>query len=118
MIVYNALNAAPAFTVSIAYDPPAVFKNTISNVQYKPAPLSYRGQAPFHVDKVLITSNEHEQFLIKVMLRQVRRPEIGDKFASRRGQKGVCGLIVPQEDLPFNEYSKKLGRTWSSELFI
>jgi DNA-directed RNA polymerase III subunit RPC2 len=76
---------------------------SISNVQYKPAPLSYRGQAPFHVDKTLTSSNEHEQFLIKV-LQQVRGPEIGDKFALRCGQKGVCGLIGPQEDLPFNEY--------------
>lgn len=73
------------------------------SVQYKPSGLSYRGGAPSYVDKVLITSNENEQFLIKVMLRQVRRPEIGDKFASRHGQKGVCGLIVPEEDLPFNE---------------
>ena len=75
-----------------------------ATMQYKPSGMSYRGQAPCHVDKVLITSNEHEQFLIKVMLRQVRRPEIGDKFASRHGQKGVCGLIVPQEDLPFNDF--------------
>ncbi|MGK3733182.1 MAG: DNA-directed RNA polymerase III subunit RPC2 [Bacillariaceae sp.] len=72
-------------------------------MQYKPSGMSFKGQAPCHVDKVLISSNEHEQFLIKVMLRQVRRPEIGDKFASRHGQKGVCGLIVPQEDLPFND---------------
>ena len=77
--------------------------STVSQVQYKPSGMSYRGSAPAYVDKVLITSNENEQFLIKVMLRQTRRPEIGDKFSSRHGQKGVCGLIVPQADMPFNE---------------
>jgi DNA-directed RNA polymerase III subunit RPC2 len=76
---------------------------SMASVTYKPSCLSYRSSAPSYVDKVLITSNENEQHLIKVMIRQVRRPEIGDKFASRHGQKGVCGLIVREEDLPFND---------------
>eukprot|EP00578_Thalassiosira_sp_NH16_P002919 CAMPEP_0181137936 /NCGR_PEP_ID=MMETSP1071-20121207/33970_1 /TAXON_ID=35127 /ORGANISM="Thalassiosira sp., Strain NH16" /LENGTH=1106 /DNA_ID=CAMNT_0023224721 /DNA_START=74 /DNA_END=3392 /DNA_ORIENTATION=- len=72
-------------------------------IDYKYSGMSYRSSAPSYVDRVLISSNENEQFLIKVMTRQVRRPELGDKFASRHGQKGVCGLIVPQVDMPFNE---------------
>jgi len=75
----------------------------LSQMEYKYSGMSYRSTVPSYVDKVLISSNENEHFLIKVMLRQVRRPEVGDKFASRHGQKGVCGLIVPQVDMPFNE---------------
>ena len=70
---------------------------------YKPTKLTYKGSGPATVDKVLITSNDHDNFIIKVLMRQIRRPEVGDKFSSRHGQKGVCGLIINQEDMPFSE---------------
>ena len=66
-------------------------------------PQTYRGSEKSYVDRVLLTSNLKAPELIKVILRQTRRPELGDKFSSRHGQKGVCGMIIPQEDMPFNE---------------
>lgn len=73
------------------------------NTPYKPAPLSYKSPATGYIDKVLLTSGETNSTLIKILMRQTRRPELGDKFSSRHGQKGVCGLIVNQEDMPFND---------------
>eukprot|EP00127_Corallochytrium_limacisporum_P004832 Clim_evm15s183 gene=Clim_evmTU15s183 len=66
-------------------------------------PLVYRAPNHAYVDKVMLTSNADDYMLVKIRLRQTRIPEIGDKFSSRHGQKGVCGLIVPQEDMPFND---------------
>ena len=44
-----------------------------------------------------------ESYLIKMLLHTMHRSELGDKFSSRHGQKGVCGMIANQEDMPFND---------------
>lgn len=53
-------------------------------------------------DFVVITENEEGNRLIQVRLREERVPEIGDKFTSRHGQKGVTGILIPQQDVPFS----------------
>ncbi|KAK6158458.1 hypothetical protein DH2020_005772 [Rehmannia glutinosa] len=60
------------------------------------------GETPV-VDRVVLCSDRNNNLCIKFMIRHTRRPEVGDKFSSRHGQKGVCGTIVQQEDFPFSE---------------
>jgi DNA-directed RNA polymerase III subunit RPC2 len=73
----------------------------VATMAFKSAPMSYKYPGDGVVDRVLITTNEEDQTLVKCMVRQTRRPELGDKFSSRHGQKGVCGIIVNQADMPF-----------------
>ena len=55
------------------------------------------------VDKVAITINSDGSRIVKIKIRSVRVPEMGDKLALRQAQKGVIGLMLNQEDMPFTE---------------
>jgi DNA-directed RNA polymerase II subunit RPB2 len=71
-------------------------KNVWSDDSVKPK----KGQLGF-VDKSFITDGEEGFNIAKVRVREERVPAIGDKMASRAGQKGTLGLIIPEQDMPF-----------------
>ncbi|KAJ3360877.1 DNA-directed RNA polymerase III core subunit ret1 [Allomyces arbusculus] len=82
---------------------PSTDPNNPNELKHSDEPLTYKLPVPSYVDKILMAPAESDSTLIKVLLRQTRRPELGDKFSSRHGQKGVTGIIVNQEDMPFND---------------
>jgi DNA-directed RNA polymerase II subunit RPB2 len=56
-----------------------------------------------YLDKVLVTTNGDGVRIVKIRVRVPRIPEIGDKFASSTAQKGTCGMIFSEEDIPFDK---------------
>ena len=72
----------------------------ISNIDNSKTPK--KGQLGI-VDKTFITEGEEGQRIAKVRVREERIPFIGDKMASRAGQKGTIGLVIPEENMPFTK---------------
>ena len=55
------------------------------------------------VDKVLVVKNKDGLRTSKIRIRKEKIPGIGDKFASRCGQKGMCGMVLEQWEMPFTK---------------
>lgn len=55
------------------------------------------------VDAVFTSRTKEGNRYVKVRTRSTRIPQVGDKFSSRHGQKGVAGMVLHQSDMPFTE---------------
>jgi len=55
------------------------------------------------VDKVIVTKNKDNLRTCKVRIRKNKIPTVGDKYSSRPGQKGMCGLVLEQHEMPFTK---------------
>ena len=54
-----------------------------------------------YIDRVESSTTPDGYKLVKIIIRTERIPEIGDKFASRAAQKGTCGMLYEQSDMPW-----------------
>ncbi len=75
----------------------------ISNEKKRENSLSLKAGSKGIVDSVMLLQSASNNNLVKIRIRNIKIPEIGDKMASRHGQKGVIGMLVPQEDMPFTK---------------
>ncbi len=67
----------------------------------KESSVSMKQEEKGVVETILITEDDDGNKIVQVKTRDQRIPELGDKFATSHGQKGVMGLIVDEEDVPF-----------------
>jgi len=72
-------------------------------VKYEDQSKTFRTTEETYIDKNYTGRNGDGYNFAKVRVRILRKPVLGDKFSSRHGQKGTCGNIIPEEDMPFTK---------------
>lgn len=76
-------------------------KNDATGYQYRDSSTTHKNSEECRVDSVWQDRNSDGYPFIKVRVVSDRVPDIGDKFSSRHGQKGTCGIMLNEEDMPF-----------------
>jgi DNA-directed RNA polymerase II subunit RPB2 len=83
-----------------------VFTELVKEITYTDCSVTTDNSLFGKVDKVFIGNkiNDEDTKICKVRFLKIKRPEFGDKHASRHGQKGVIGMILPEENMPFTKH--------------
>ena len=82
-----------------------VFTELVKELVYTDISLTTDDSVYGIVNKVFFSSKTagNNSSVCKVRFLKIRKPEFGDKHASRHGQKGVIGMIIPEEGMPFTK---------------
>jgi DNA-directed RNA polymerase II subunit RPB2 len=105
---YNSISAsgAPIMNAYIRENDAVIGK--VSSLKHDSSGHAFRDSSTVHrnsevcrVDGVWNDKNSDGYPFIKVRVVSERVPEIGDKVSSRHGQKGTCGIIMNEEDMPY-----------------
>jgi DNA-directed RNA polymerase II subunit RPB2 len=76
-------------------------------IKYEDQSHAHSTSEDTYVDKNYTGRNGDGYNFAKVRTRVHRKPDFGDKFSSRHGQKGTCGNIIPENDMPFTKNGLK-----------
>jgi DNA-directed RNA polymerase II subunit RPB2 len=77
-------------------------KSDPNGYQYRDSSMTHKNAEECRIDGVWNDRNSDGYPFVKVRVVSERIPEIGDKFSSRHGQKGTCGIMLNEEDMPFS----------------
>ena len=72
-------------------------------IKYEDQSKTFRTSEKSYIDKNFTGRNGDGYNFAKVRVRTLRKPVLGDKFSSKSGQKGTCGNIIPECDMPFTK---------------